>query len=208
MKKEKTVFGPASARSGSAALLVLGVFLAWSFSGCKNKAGLSYGSLSKNAGTALQVLLPESAGAEEDPPAAPQTAPHVLPPSFTPAQIPEGAIIDIKEKMFIAQTNDVYLNPDDYLGRGIRLEGLFKREGYTGKEYCFVIRYGPGCCGTDGNAGFEVAWEGAGGYPDIDDWVEATGVLKTYDEDGYPYLYIALSSLTVLDKRGAEFVSQ
>ncbi|MDR1178097.1 MAG: hypothetical protein LBK64_04645 [Spirochaetaceae bacterium] len=209
MKKEKTVFDPASVRRSPVPLLVLGVFLALSVLGCKNKAGLSYGSLSKNTGTALQVLLPESAGTEnagtEEVPAPPV---HVLPPSFSPAQIPEGAIVDIKEKLFIAQTNDVYLNPDDYLGKGIRLEGLFKREGYTGKEYCFVIRYGPGCCGTDGNAGFEVAWEGDGVYPDIDDWVEATGVLKTYDEDGYPYLYIALSSLTVMDERGAEFVSQ
>jgi len=120
--------------------------------------------------------------------------------------------VEIKEKMFIAQTNDVYLNPEDYLGKTIKLEGLFKHPESDYGNYCFVIRYGPGCCGTDGNAGFEIAWEPRDqapvGYPSIDDWVEAVGVLKTYEEDGYPYLYLALSSLTVLDKRGAEFVSQ
>jgi zinc transport system permease protein len=120
--------------------------------------------------------------------------------------------LEIREKMFIAQINDVYLNPEDYLGRTIKLEGLFKSEQYGEQSYCFVIRYGPGCCGNDGNAGFEVAWDNPasseGVYPDPDEWVEACGVLQTYEEDGYPYLYLALSSLTVLDTRGAEFVTQ
>jgi zinc transport system permease protein len=130
----------------------------------------------------------------------------------------EPKVITIKEKMFIAQVNDVYLNPKEYLGKTIRLEGLFKKEKAQSKTYCFVLRYGPGCCGADGNAGFEVAWEppvpsGAQNktlakYPAVDAWVEATGVLKSYEEDGYPFLYLALSNLTVLEKRGAEFVTQ
>ena len=120
-----------------------------------------------------------------------------------------GKIIEIKEKLFIAQVNDVYLNPDDYMGKTIKLEGIFKRETYGAQDYCFVLRYGPGCCGADGNAGFEVMAEGAAkNYPAVDDWVEAVGVLKSYEEDGFPFLYLALSSLTKLDKRGAEFVSQ
>jgi zinc transport system permease protein len=125
---------------------------------------------------------------------------------------PAGAVIEIREKMFIAQTNDVYLNRDEYLGKTLKLEGLFKREQYDGQSYCFVIRYGPGCCGSDGNAGFEVAWEPRSRtlvqYPEIDAWVEATGVLKIYEEDDYPYLYLALRELRVLDRRGAEFVTQ
>jgi zinc transport system permease protein len=128
-----------------------------------------------------------------------------------PAPPQSGNLVEIKEKMFIAQTNDVYLNPDDYLGKTIKLEGLFKRENYGGADYCFVLRYGPGCCGSDGNAGFEVAWNKAAAdtpYPAAGDWVEAAGVLKTYEEDGYPYLYLDLASLTVMDRRGAEFVTQ
>jgi hypothetical protein len=124
------------------------------------------------------------------------------------------AVVEIKEKMFIAQTNDVYLNPEDYLGRTIKLEGLFKaysEEDY-GASYCFVIRYGPGCCGNDGSAGFEVAWDEGFTleplYPEEDAWVEAVGTLKSYEEDGFPYLYLSLSSLDVKEERGAEFVSQ
>jgi uncharacterized membrane protein YcgQ (UPF0703/DUF1980 family) len=101
---------------------------------------------------------------------------------------------------------------EDYLGKTIKLEGLFKREQYLGEDavYCFVLRYGPGCCGNDGNTGFEVAWDGPeeAGYPAVDEWVEAVGTLKTYEEDGYPYLYLSLSSLRTLEERGAEFVTQ
>jgi uncharacterized membrane protein YcgQ (UPF0703/DUF1980 family) len=133
---------------------------------------------------------------------------------FLVAGCVDSPVIEINEKMFIAQTNEIYLNSEEYLGKTIKLEGLFKQEqsAVSNTSYCFVLRYGPGCCGTDGNAGFEVSWDkGAVSdkpYPDTDEWVEASGELKSYDEDGLPYLYIALSSLKVLEKRGAEFVTQ
>jgi len=128
---------------------------------------------------------------------------------------PKGELtgtVEIGEKMFVSQVNDVYLNTDDYLGKTIKLEGIFKQDQGYEKLYCFVLRYGPGCCGDDGNVGFEVAWADgeAQSYPPADSWVEAAGVLKTYEEeDGYaPYLYLDLSSLNVLSKRGAETVGQ
>jgi uncharacterized membrane protein YcgQ (UPF0703/DUF1980 family) len=123
----------------------------------------------------------------------------------------EKPVIEIKEKLFIAQTNDIYLNPEEYMGRKIKLEGLFKTDNYVGndKPYCFVLRYGPGCCGFDGTAGFEVSWpESSNEYPVDNEWVEAVGVLDSYDEDGYPYIYLALESLKVMDERGAETVKQ
>ncbi|MDR0526303.1 MAG: hypothetical protein LBG79_00580 [Spirochaetaceae bacterium] len=120
----------------------------------------------------------------------------------------KNKVIEIKEKLFLAQVNDIYLNQDDYLGCHLKLQGLFKIEPYGGDNACFVLRYGPGCCGNDGNAGFEVIWEKEHSYPKQDDWVEAAGTLKTYNLDGYNYLYLALSELNVLEKRGAEFVSQ
>jgi len=121
-------------------------------------------------------------------------------------------VIEIKEKMFISQVNDVYLNKEDYFGKTIKLEGIFKMEYSTerAEPYCFVLRYGPGCCGTDGNVGFEVAWMNnkKKAYPEKDAWVEAAGVLKTYEEDNFEYLYLDLSSLNVLNTRGEEVVSQ
>jgi uncharacterized membrane protein YcgQ (UPF0703/DUF1980 family) len=140
------------------------------------------------------------------------------------AKVSPKIAIEIREKMFIAQTNEIYLNFEDYVGKTIRLEGLFKTDQYNEntEPYCFVLRYGPGgCCGYDGTAGFEVSWMPRTGtpdhpsavvlappYPSEDDWVEAVGTLSSYDEDGYPYPYIQLTSLTVKEQRGAEFVTQ
>lgn len=118
-----------------------------------------------------------------------------------------AGVIEIKENLFIAQTNDIYINTEDYLGKTIKYEGIF--DFYYGEEsdstYYYVIRYGPGCCGDDGTVGFEVIWDGE--YPEQNDWVEAVGVLETYDENGFQYLRLRLTSLTVLDERGAEYVA-
>jgi uncharacterized membrane protein YcgQ (UPF0703/DUF1980 family) len=104
----------------------------------------------------------------------------------------------IKDKMFIAQINEIYLNSEDYIGRTIKYEGIFLNE--NGVNY--VIRYGPGCCGDDGNAGFEVVWSGP--YPDKNAWVEAAGIIEEYGKDGRQYLRLNLSSLKVLETRGAD----
>ncbi len=121
---------------------------------------------------------------------------------------PDGDVIEIKEKLFVAQTNDVYYNPDDYMGKTFKYEGIFDSydDPYNGQTYYAVIRYGPGCCGIDANAGFEVKWDKA--YPNKNDWVEAVGVLEEYEENGQHYLRLALSSLSVLPERGAETVYQ
>lgn len=120
----------------------------------------------------------------------------------------DGDIIEIKEKMFIAQTNDIYVNPQDYLGKTLKYEGIFDPyvdEG-TGETYYFVIRYGPGCCGYDANAGFEISWSGE--YPKKNDWVEVVGVLEEFEDNGDKFLRLNVSSLKILDTRGAEYVYQ
>jgi uncharacterized membrane protein YcgQ (UPF0703/DUF1980 family) len=120
-----------------------------------------------------------------------------------------GDVVEIKEKMFVAQTNDVYINPDEYLGRTIKLEGMFGLDTELSPPVYYVFRYGPGCCGYDANAGFEVVWKGGEAvYPNENDWVEAAGVLESYEDDGEPYLRLALTALTVKAERGLERVEQ
>lgn len=147
---------------------------------------------------------------------APGAAPSAVPSANavsgkhadTPVTAPAGKVVEIKEKLFIAQTNDIYFNAGDYLGKTIKYEGIFDvyEVPETGAKYYSVIRYGPGCCGVDANAGFEVCWDKD--YPAPNDWVEAVGVLEEYEEDGNKYLRLNLSSLQVLPTRGAEYVSQ
>jgi uncharacterized membrane protein YcgQ (UPF0703/DUF1980 family) len=118
---------------------------------------------------------------------------------------PSGEVIEITEKLFVEQTNNVYLNIDEYLGKTFKYEGIFLTQEYEGATYDFVIRYGPGCCGTDKNAGFEVSWDGA--RPKQNDWVQVVGTLEMYEEDGVEYPCINLTSLDVLAVRGKENVS-
>ncbi|MDR0455596.1 MAG: hypothetical protein LBH20_02800, partial [Treponema sp.] len=62
----------------------------------------------------------------------------------SPHKISKKGVVEIGEKMFIAQVNDIYLNAKDYMGKTIKLEGMFKCE----DPYNFVVRYGfGGCCG-------------------------------------------------------------
>lgn len=121
-----------------------------------------------------------------------------------------GDMIEIEENLFIAQTNDIYINTDDYLGKTVKYEGIFLIENWeeTDSTYYYVIRYGPGCCGYDSNAGFEVIWDDESNvdYPEDDEWVEASGILEKYEEDGFDYLRVRLTSLTVLKERGDEYV--
>ncbi|GHU55387.1 hypothetical protein AGMMS49975_17110 [Clostridia bacterium] len=123
-----------------------------------------------------------------------------------------GEVITIKDKMFIAQVNDIYTNYKDYLGKTIKYEGVFDSylaDEAANKYYYYVIRFGPGCCGNDGNVGFEVQLDGdSPEYPKQDDWVEVVGTLEQYDDDGYQYLTLKASSLTVFEERGLENVTQ
>ena len=179
-------------QSGVIALVCL---LSGFICGCRDSRVIAYGQEQENSGGAKAQASNVSAV-----------------PKKVLAGVSKDGVVEIKEKMFLAQTNDVYLNPDEYMGKTLKLEGIFKREEYGDKAYCFVLRYGPGCCGSDGNAGFEVSWgetpAAAGEYPETDDWVEASGVLKTYNEEDTPYIYIALTEIKKLSKRGAEYVTQ
>jgi len=119
----------------------------------------------------------------------------------------KNVVIEIRERMFLGQVNDIYKNAQDYLGRKIKLEGIFLKDQYTtGETFYSVIRYGPGCCGDDDQAGFEVAWpdNDRQAYPEDGSWVEVMGELKR----NRMWLYIELSSIIVKLDRGLEFVTQ
>ena len=117
-------------------------------------------------------------------------------------------VIDIKEKMFIQQLNDIYINSNQYNGKTVRLEGFMYHYEDSNKTYYYVMRNAPGCCGDDGSAGLEIAWNNE--YPSDNEWVEATGVIKLVNANGYsgkvPVLY--LTNLDVKQERGADFVIQ
>ena len=116
-------------------------------------------------------------------------------------------IIEIKEKMFIAQITNIYLNLDDYIGRKVQLEGFYYEyyDEKTDTTYQNIIRNSPGCCGDDGIVGFEFFWDGE--CPKADDWLKITGIIEIVKENGDEYLRIKANTLEVLEERGLEFVN-
>jgi len=67
-------------------------------------------------------------------------------------------------------------------------------------------RQANGCCGTDGWAGLELEGDTTGIA--TNDWVEVSGILTEYDEDGVKYLRLENAKVTKLETRGLEFVTQ
>ena len=137
----------------------------------------------------------------------------------TPAALtPE---IVFQEATYVTLINDVYNNPDNYLGKVIQIDGMFTSEDFTeqgGKIYYYVYRQGPGCCGNDGSmCGFEFT-TADGKYPDYvpkegDDfaahpWIKVTGTLSSYMEgDTGPYYTLSNATYETMTTRGKEVVS-
>lgn len=117
--------------------------------------------------------------------------------------------VDITEKMYVSYINEIYVNTPDYIGQNIRIQGMFQAytDETTGLTYYYVYRVGPGCCGNDGSmCGFEFTW--SGDLPKDNDWIEVIGSLRTYEDDGWNYLTLDASTVTVMKERGAENVLQ
>lgn len=118
----------------------------------------------------------------------------------------EEDVIEIKEKMFIAQCNDIYLNPKEYKGKTIKLEGFYDEatDAVTKEKFHFIIRNGPGCCGNDGVAGFQFTYNGSGKIPKLNDWIEVVGTVELADDNDY--VTLKAKTVNVLKVRGKDTV--
>ena len=94
-------------------------------------------------------------------------------PTFSPTSVvsKDADILEIGEKMFLTQIDDIYFYFDDYKDKTIIVEGMYSlfysAEGV--KDTPVVFRYGPGCCGNDGWGGFLLNYDGA--YPEENEWI-------------------------------------
>ena len=128
--------------------------------------------------------------------------------SCSPAD--SDGVIEITERFFVNQTMEVISNPDQYMGRTIRLEGMFWNITcvVTGEQLYFVVRNTDGCCGPIEPIGFELRIDGFD-PPPHDAWVEVEGILERYTGIwNQNILRLEVVALTAMSERGAEFVTQ
>ncbi|MCL1905414.1 MAG: hypothetical protein FWG06_00220 [Clostridiales bacterium] len=115
-------------------------------------------------------------------------------------------VVRIKDKLFMAQCEDIMANPEKYRDKTIILEGMYADYiNYNGRFIQNVYRKTPGCCGDDGGPyGFEFMYDGE--RPEPNDWIEVVGTIEMVDFTYGQYVALRLSKLTVMDERGQELV--
>lgn len=114
-------------------------------------------------------------------------------------------LIEITDNYFIEQTNDIYINLEDYIGKRVKFEGLvYSYEDEKGNTLYAVVRNTPGCCGNDGLAGIDVRYDKT--YPKEKTWVEVEGIInkETVDNDELP---VVIVSSMVEKEEGTTFVT-
>lgn len=114
-------------------------------------------------------------------------------------------MITITDNFFIQQTDDVYYNMDEYVGKTIKIEGLiYPYIDSNRNTYYAVVRNSPGCCGNDGLAGIDIRYDGE--YPEKNTWVEVIGTIEIDTVDGGKLPAIKVSSMEEKEP-GLTFVS-
>lgn len=142
--------------------------------------------------------------------ASPGTAPEATAPG-APAEgstAPGPDVLEIREKMFLTQINDIYNRFDSYRDKLIVVEGMYTVfYSWDGTESSPVVyRNGPGCCGNDGWGGFLLKYTGEA--PEDHAWIRVTGTPELVKDGPFTHLYLHVMSLEVKEERGAEFVAQ
>jgi len=115
-------------------------------------------------------------------------------------------IIEITDKLFVEQINDIYLNVKSYEGKTVKLEGLIYTSSNETEIYTFVVRNTPGCCGDDGLAGLEIIY--SDNIPVDNEWVEVIGKIELEEYMGTTLPILRLSSMEVKEEKGVTFVTE
>lgn len=117
-------------------------------------------------------------------------------------------VLEIPERMFLTQIEDIRLNFDEYEGKTIIVEGMYTHlYSWDGKNTAPVVyRRGPGCCGNDAWGGFLLKYDGE--YPEENAWIRVTGTPELIKEGFFHNLYLNVTSIEVKEERGLEFVTQ
>ena len=117
-------------------------------------------------------------------------------------------IVEISERFFVTEMMHINRNADEYAGRIVRYEGMFRTLFWqaTGENYYMVVRNVMDCCGDDGFIGYEIYLGDIEPFPE-NAWVEVVGELEWYEvAGGMRFLRVIAQSITEMPVRGAEFV--
>ena len=111
----------------------------------------------------------------------------------------DGVDLDLtrfSSTMKFAEINNIYLKPDEYLGKTIKLDGVYFRSYYveTGQYYHYVVVVDTlACCST--GMEFSVADRDSDEmFKEEETPITITGVFSSYEEEGDVYYYLLVES--------------
>ena len=107
----------------------------------------------------------------------------------------------LSSTMIYAEVYNIMTNPDDYMGKTIKMTGPYNASYYdeTGLYYHYVVvEDAASCC----QQGLEFVWNGEHTYPDdypeSNSKIEVVGVFCSYDEFGTTYYCLSVDDISVL----------
>ena len=98
----------------------------------------------------------------------------------------------LNSNMVYAEVYDMIYNPENYVGKTVKMEGTFAvYEGYRRPYFNCIIADATACCSQ--GLEFELAGDYTypDDYPDIDSQITVSGDFETYEDDGYTYFRLA-----------------
>jgi len=114
----------------------------------------------------------------------------------------------LKDRLFVQQVRDIYLNPQTYGDKIVQVEGFFDKYIDENKQERYeVYRKTAGCCGDDGRAGFEFVYKKEKLSFKTNEWILVEALVKERVIDGYDHIYLEAISVVKKDKgKAKEFV--
>ena len=111
----------------------------------------------------------------------------------------------LKDRLFVQQVSDIYLNPQTYGDKIVQIEGFFEKYmDFNNKERYGVFRKTAGCCGDDGRAGFEFVYKKEKLKFRQYEWIMVEAIVKGNTAND---VYLEAISVTKKDKgKAKEFV--
>jgi len=107
----------------------------------------------------------------------------------------------LSSTMVYAEVFNIMSKPDSYLGKTIKLNGLFYSSYYDENDimyYFVVVTDATSCCPQ----GLEFVWDDERkypeDYPEEKSKIEITGVFSSYDESGETYYHLLVEDLRIL----------
>jgi len=107
----------------------------------------------------------------------------------------------LSSTMVYAEVYNIMTNPDNYMGKTIKMKGPYYASYYEKTELYYhyvVVEDATACC----QQGLEFIWKGEhkypADYPEDKTKIEVTGVFGSYDELGKTYYYILVDDILIL----------